>query len=300
MSFAPGTIFRAFIADKSKHYTAVLLKNGSYLEVKNPDNNNTKTVFESLEEWTSSHDIDISQIVPETLEQKRERKEVKSTLKLEFPEKGKAPYVFNWGIWCYNIIKILDKSLLKQPDFIKAFNDIYEIWDKYKQNISTGDWYNKKDIENFNPNKLLYRTTKKNWKGEDEEDEEDIWRGLSWSFREEYWNNKKYSKEYFDEHRGIIIPYYKKLYDLIAPILLPKMTNKYQAEIHKKKIKEAKSNINFYEKLAKKEMRKIENRMKEIKYYEERMNKWNTTAIKFQNELIEAESKLKSLEEASN
>lgn len=52
-SYNPGTIFRCYPTVESKHYTAVLLKNGNVLEVKNPDSWD-KTTFDSLEAWLAS------------------------------------------------------------------------------------------------------------------------------------------------------------------------------------------------------------------------------------------------------
>lgn len=79
--YPTGTTFRYFLSDSVKHYTAVMLKDGRVLEVKNPDSTEKET-YEDLDEWLMSlpgdvHESDLSingakqeRFTPEEAEQK--------------------------------------------------------------------------------------------------------------------------------------------------------------------------------------------------------------------------------------
>jgi hypothetical protein len=54
----PGTLFRIYKKDSTAHYTAVLLKDGSVLEVKNPDTSNKKEKFASVALWREARGAD--------------------------------------------------------------------------------------------------------------------------------------------------------------------------------------------------------------------------------------------------
>ena len=124
-----STLFRIYSGDK--HYTAILLKNGTYLEVKNPDTNNKKVTFATLEEWCKSHECSVKDAVKSS-NQVAEKKE---KLRFKFVSDTTLPYTkwytakgqFIWDLWYYNIMKTLDKSLLKNPSVIQAFNAFIDI-----------------------------------------------------------------------------------------------------------------------------------------------------------------------------
>lgn len=62
--YPTGTTFRYFLSDSVNHYTAVMMKDGRVLEVKNPDSTEKET-YEDLDEWLMSlpgdvHESDLS------------------------------------------------------------------------------------------------------------------------------------------------------------------------------------------------------------------------------------------------
>jgi hypothetical protein len=128
-SYAPGTLFRLYTNDetqsisfptKPKHYTAVLLKDGKVLEVKNPDTG-LKNTFDSLEVWQSSR--------PDCTLKADESKSSGvligyDTSSFNYPTEKHSAY--KWVQWCYSIVKEAAPQLLNSEEFKLAYNNMVE------------------------------------------------------------------------------------------------------------------------------------------------------------------------------
>lgn len=296
MSYIPGTIFRIYI-DETRHFTAKLLQNDTILEIKNPDNT-SKTIFNTLNDWITTRQLDITSIRIETPEEqkKKDNKNKKTTNKsnkVKIPELTEFSSL-NWSVWCYKIMENLDKSLLKNPDVIKAFNAFTDICKKYILELDTKHYkYISKGKAFYSPYLLKYelKNSNINWKGELEDDK---WFGLNFTFRNEYWPclGSKIPQETFDKMREEIIACYKNIYDLIAPSLVPKLTKKYEYYNIKEDIKDAKITIKSYEKSVTKKMRCIENKIRDIQNIEKDVSEYKAIIEKTSLELVELENKL--------
>lgn len=200
---------------------------------------------------------------------------------------------FEWGSWCYKLMENLDKSLLKNQDIVKAFNDFANICLKYKDELKTHNYiYLKKSWTTFDPSMLTFSEKHINWKGELDDDP---WCGLRFYFKNEYWKSKT-PQEVFDKMREEVVASYKKLNSIIGPLLIPKMTARYnmlklKEDLRNKQIMERK-----YRKNVTKEMTKIENKIKEIRSYEKNINEYTQLADTCQLEIDELKMKIKSLE----
>jgi hypothetical protein len=277
MFYSPGTIFRVYSIDNSKHYTAVLLKNGSYLEVKNPDNNNSKTVFETLDDWAKSHNVDVSSVIPE------------NKPKLNVHRKG-ADYKFTWGLWFYNLIKDLDIDLSTlNPEIIEVFNKLSDIWYDYpelRDNYSV--LYKRKNSDNYNPNRLEVRTMTTNKYGEKVEDN---WCGLPWYFT----NENMYNTMSYNSVRNEAVSYYKRLCNLAKLTIIPKMKKRYEIEQTKNRIGVCTKEIAYYDKKSINEMNKIEKKKSELNSLEDYLSSYIYSLKKYKKEINDLKYKLKSL-----
>lgn len=233
------TLFRIFSNEqKDIHYTAVLLKNGTYLEVKNPDTNNTKVVYQTLEEWAKAHNSNINNIINSEVSQSKTNNLKFNIISGNINTKTNLTGKFVWDVWYYHIIKTFDKSLLKNTEVIEAFNAFIDMYLKYKDkvNIQTFHLFQKYDkAEIYNPKNLSYHKYF-SINGETHESE---WCGLCWSSQNSYKisRNPEMEKEDYTM-RSEITECYKKFYDLISPTILPKMEKKFKVLTAYKKIME--------------------------------------------------------------
>jgi hypothetical protein len=142
---SPGTLYRIFSADRSKHYTAVLLKDGKLLEVKNPDGGD-KVMFDSLDLFkearlTEGGVVESMDKVTACKERKEkvERGEVSVSLKKEKAKKIRCPnkkYEWSkWLCWVYSIMKEGLRDLLTNEEVIDAYNNYGKILFKYGEEL---------------------------------------------------------------------------------------------------------------------------------------------------------------------
>ena len=145
-TYAPGTLFRIYstaespsislTTTSSKHYTAVLLKDGKVLEVKNPDNGKKET-FPSLTMWRASHgatedDVKVdpsngSGIVVGT-----------DTNDFNYPTENLSSY--SWVRWLYLMVGEAAPQLLKSEEFKTLYNQMVELCNKHKQELRHYDY----------------------------------------------------------------------------------------------------------------------------------------------------------------
>ena len=164
MSFVAGSLFRIF-PDKAstKHYTAVLLKNNTLLEVKNPYTTE-KRVFESLEKWCESYSKTLSDIVIDTT--KASSDPVKSTNNCVTHTHGflvptTSQQSFRWLKWCYSIICEIAPELLHNIELKNAYNKLVGLITPHMEYIRdyatySSDKYNIQHLNTIIPKYPIY------------------------------------------------------------------------------------------------------------------------------------------------
>jgi hypothetical protein len=251
MSYNPGTMFRAYPnTDKSKHYTAVLLKNGKVLEVKNPDNG-AKTTYDSLELWQAEH--------PDcTFETDTSRSSGvvigSDTNGFNYPnEKNHAN---GWVRWCYSMVKEAAPQLLSSEELRLAYNKMVEVCDKHKEELRNDSY---ETIYRYS-SQNIYWTTDKNYYNA-------RWCGFGAYFvNEQYYRtgqNKRYTKEEYDVARKEIVDAYKAVLDIITPHIKDYMAKKHKIIRAKRDIGVAKRSVQYCEK----KMTEFQNRITNLKSY---------------------------------
>jgi hypothetical protein len=280
-SYNPGTLFRLYSNDESqsisfpvkpKHYTAVLLKDGKVLEVKNPDTG-LKNTFDSLEAW---------QLVrPDCTLKADESKSSgvvigSDTVGFNYPtEKHNA---YKWIQWCYSIVKEAAPQLLKSEEFKAAYNNMVELCTKHKQELS--DWRRySSGIYRYSPDNILVVTNKNQWRGE--------MSGFPGRFQYQNYSyspysglgHKRYTKEDYDKTGTEIGAAYVAIVNIIKPEIESYMTKKYNVAKTEKDISNSKALIKRYEK-------KVSKLQNEIDCYKSYIQKDTATLAKLEEEFI--------------
>lgn len=262
---APGMHYRIFPDSTSnKHYTVVLLKDNSYLEVNNIDKPGVKTKFSTLEEWHKARG--------ESYEVIRDKKDKHIGIKVTVnPEHGfKVPTTKNdiCGAaalkWCYGIISEAAPELLENEEVKKAYNDLVDVCAKYPNLWSfhtTGRYmhrYSKDNIDYGFPARLPINS--------------DMTDMIKW--REE--SEKRYTSE--EEIRS----YYKKLYNLIGDKVETYMAKKDKRIKYVEKIEKAREYIknaeDTYTRLEKEKntvQEKINNHNEKVEYCKSLVEKYD-------------------------
>ena len=272
-SYNPGTMFRIYSADNSKHYTAVLLKDGQVLEVKNPDTGKKET-FPSLTMWRASHSAAEEDVKVDA--SKSSGVVIGSdTNGFNYPtEKHNA---YKWIQWCYSIVKKAAPQLLKSEEFKAAYNNMVEVCTKYKQELT--DWRNYgSGINRYSPSNIRV-ATKNQYRGE--------MSGFPGSFQYQYYSNspysgpgyKRYSKEDYDKASNEIGAAYVTIVNIIKPEIENYMDKKYKIALTEKNIRDKRSAIKRYEK----KLSKLQN---EINWYKSYIEKDTATLAKLEEEFI--------------
>lgn len=225
MYFTPGTIFRAYPkGEKSKHYSAILLKDGKVLEV-NSDTKNQST-YESLKVWKEIHS-DCS-IKIDTL----------YTNGFNVPTSKDGAY--GWVRWCYSMVKEAAPHLLISEEFKIAYNKMVDVCDKYKDEI----YYHMNDESS-----LIYRYHINNI--EISTDRKGVWEWPWCGFCGYFYNENIYrngilighSREYYEIARKEIVEVYKPILDIIKPHIEKYMELKTQILETKNKIGKLKRSV---------------------------------------------------------
>lgn len=129
MPYFPGSLLRAYVHsdDTSKHYTAVVLKNGNVLEVKNINNDKKQTKFESVEDWCQIRNIPINSLQIDM--QNIYKPEIGESLGFNVPRSKHRSY--HWPQFCYRIILNFAPYLLHDSELKELYNEMVSLCDKY-------------------------------------------------------------------------------------------------------------------------------------------------------------------------
>lgn len=283
-TYAPGTLFRiystadspsiSFPTTGSKHYTAVLLKDGKVLEVKNPDTGKKET-FPSLTMWRASHgatedDVKVDSsnsngIVVGT-----------DTNDFNYPKENLSSY--SWVRWLYLMVGEAAPQLLKSEEFKTLYNKMVELCNKHKQELRNYD-YQFRGKTRYDANNL--KDTRYNSK----------WGGFpGYFYYENYYysrhsgnGHKYYSQTEYESARAEIISVYNKIYEIVQPVISDYMTKKHNINYTQSKIAQSKATIKKYEK-------KTEQLETNIKLYKSTVQTELANLAKYETELIIAKT----------
>ena len=316
MSNPPGTLFRIYSEDKAKHYTVVLLKNGTYLEVKNPDSG-IKTTFDTLEDWYKARNVSEADITIGTNEPTK--KEDKLAIKLDLINDNDTNNIsrlnlFKWHKWCYFMLRKFCPKLLKTQEVVKAFNALIDVSQKYEGELTTGsniyqyrlqyNWrllYWDPKLDNNSLNKEIHTYLKN--------DKYDMYQS-GWTFRSE--NMLRYPNGFYNidiskqnlgfktidelnEAKKEVFEIYKKFIDLIGPQLFEKLFEDETIKATQKHIRRLKSDIKVYQRKYRGQQANIEYKISQIKHHEELANSYNNKVSNFKAKLEKEEATLAKL-----
>ncbi len=241
-SYNPGTLFRVYTADKSKHYTAVLLKDGQVLEVKNPDTGKKET-FPSFTMWRASHGATEEDV---KVDNSKSSGVVIGSDTSGFNYPPAFGRVYRWAQWCYSIVKEAAPQLLKSEEFKLAYNNMVELCTKHIQELT--DWRNYSPAMNrYNPDNILI-SPKGQYRAE--------MSGFPGCFQYRYYNHspysgpghKRYTKEDYDKAASEIGAAYVAIVNIIKPEIEGYMSKKYKIAKTVNDISYRRSAIKRYEK----------------------------------------------------
>ncbi len=137
--FFPKTLLRYYPnkEDKEKHYTCVILKDNSVLEVKNLEGKSRLT-YPAVENWLLSlpDKVTVDELeveLPDT--NVSSSSSLSQSLKCQLPpcyQDGKIVNYRSWVSYIHSIMKELSPSLLTKESVVKAFNKFVETLNTYK------------------------------------------------------------------------------------------------------------------------------------------------------------------------
>jgi hypothetical protein len=130
MNYSANTLFRLKAQDNSKHYTAILLKNGKIYEVKNSDTHTRGTTYNSLEDWKNSKEPSLTLSVDTS--KSRPTFTIPENKGFNYPNTTDLHTTYNWIQWCYSIVCEAAPHLLDNDDFRMAYNEMVDICTTYK------------------------------------------------------------------------------------------------------------------------------------------------------------------------
>lgn len=209
MTYTPGTTFLAFTKDNSKNYALLVLSDGKFLEVKNPDTGR-KTPFDTLELWKASHldctfKTQVSKIVTIPISDVVDGFNYPSEM---HPYNG-------WVRWCYGMVKEAAPHLLDSEEFKRNYNKMVEVCDKHKQELHC-DYYSYDENRRYCHRNINLVDIDIN-----------PWNGFPAMFPMEINMDKTgYSKQEYETARKEIIEAYKAVLDIIKPNIENYMTEK--------------------------------------------------------------------------
>ena len=207
---AYGTIYRFYPDSLDSHYTAVQLKTGGILEVKNPATPGVKTPFDSVEAWTEARKGALNTLTTDT-SRVTDKAVMKATGALVHPptvDKGgftvpKYAVHFNkWLIWCYEMIEEATPDLLTSDAVKIAYNNLVAACAKHGSDLRFTHFSTKgkhRYEQHFNYADSPYYA----------------WKGMPVMMKgEARWYTPK--EDGFEPIRKELTPLYKALYDLVG------------------------------------------------------------------------------------
>lgn len=277
-SYAPGTTFRIYTNDSpsisfpttgSKHYTAVLLKDGQVLEVKNPDTGKKET-FPSLTEWCNARGVTENDVKVDS--SKGSGIVVGSdTNGFNYPtERGSS---YTWVKWLYQMVGEGAPQLLKSEEFKTLYNQMVELCNKHKQELRHWD-YNFSGKSRYSPQNLKNNYISAKWTSYP-----------GYFYNENYtFGQKRYSAAEYDAARGEIVKVYKKICYIVEPLISDYMTKKHNILTTQRKIAQSNAAIKRLEK-------KAEQLQNSIKWNKSYIANEQANLAKYEGELIVAQMK---------
>ncbi len=231
-TYLPGSLFRYYKEDGT-HYTAVLLKDGRVLEVKNPETKE-KTKFASLAEWK-----EIRGFAEDKIQLDTERTTTNSanggtgdsSLKMKYPRNSKK---INCQLrWYYDMMKECNPAMLDNEEIIKAYNALVDVCHKYYDDLYPSYMYSRKCYKYLYD--LFMYTGQSQW---------NKWAGFQACFpcENDYYGAKKTNIN-FDVAREEILACYKTFYDLVHKDLHSYMEKKEKERSTLKRIERYKAYI---------------------------------------------------------
>lgn len=207
---APGTIYRFYPDSLDSHYTAVQLKTGGILEVKNPVAKGTKTPFESVEAWIEARKGTLNTLETDTsrVAGRVAAKAVGASAPLPTVDKGgftvpRYSVHFNkWLIWCYEMIEEAAPDLLASDAVKTAYNNLVAACAKHTSDLRFTH-FSTKGKHRYKQHFSWVDSPYYAWKGMPV-----IMKG------EAIWYNPK--EDSFEPIRKELTPPYKALYDLVG------------------------------------------------------------------------------------
>lgn len=252
MPYTPGTIFRIYC--DNTHYTAVLLKDGKVLEVKNP-NTYSQTTYDSINQWCKSHSVSHNSIKADTSKAYgiviRE-----NTDKNGFRYPTESGTTFDWLRWCFAIISESAPHLLNNGRVRDAYNKAVYVF----SNINN-DNDNIPDLGPFSGPVNYYSTQKLLWDSANAEQNYPLqhWRYLYGNDLTEYRNV-----------RSEIVKQCKILSDLIRPDVEVHMTKMFGKYSKIRELNALKATVNRYNK----KIAKMEATLKDYKKFVKESQTW--------------------------
>jgi hypothetical protein len=200
-TYLPGSLFRYYKEDGT-HYTAVLLKDGRVLEVKNPETKE-KTKFASLAEWEEVRGCTDDKIQVDTERRPSRTATTEESNVMKYPRNNKT--VNRQLRWYYDMMKECNPEMLDNEEIIKSYNALVDVCHKYYNELCPSYHFSRKCYK-YSTN-LLSNSAYSQW---------NKWCGFPAEFSSEsYYYGTKKSTMNFDEARQEILACYKPFYDLV-------------------------------------------------------------------------------------
>ena len=207
---ANGTIYRFYPDSRDSHYTAVQLRTGGILEVKNPAAApHTKTPFASVEEWIEARkgtlntlETDTSRVAGRAAAKAVGASAPPTVDKGGFTVPKYAVHFNKWLIWCYEMIEEAAPDLLASDAVKTAYNNLVAACAKHTPDLRFTHFSTKgkhRYEQHFNWMDSPYYA----------------WKGMPVIMKDEArWYTPK--EDSFEPVRKELTPLYKALYDLVG------------------------------------------------------------------------------------
>lgn len=272
-TYSPGTLFRIFADNGSKHFTAVLLKDGQVLEVKNPDTK-TRVKFPSVTMWRASHGASEDEL-------KVDRTKSSGIITgsdthgFDYPNKWQPSY--SWVSWLYMMIGEAAPQLFKSEELKTLYNEMVALCKKHEQELRHWDFAFKGSR----------RYEAANLKSRSSVHSADKWCGFPGYFYCENYSyspysgpgHKRYKKEDYDAARAEIVAVYNKIYDIVETHVGQYMAKKQKVISTQRNLSQSKSAIKRFEK-------KLAAAQSSIDWYKKNIITETAKLAKYEEELL--------------
>ena len=227
MSYVPGTLLRIYPdASSSNHFTSIVLKNNTLLEIKNPNSPLKKDVFNTVELWCESRGVSIDSVKIDLSSVKQPFiPQITTSLTYNVPTHPHT--VYHWVRWCYSIVCELAPQLLENTEFNTLYNQMVEYCTKYKMVLSHNTRVNR-----YSPDYIRLETI-------DYQNPINKWSGYMGNFT-------SYASVDMKQCRKDILCCYEQILIIIKPHIAEKMDTKWKILTTKHIISGCKRGIKYY------------------------------------------------------